>query len=82
MKGLITNDWDRDNLNFLLQASPEVMQDWDLQADEEDRIYAQELLAAYAEELRLEAQDLKIEALMSLMFEFKDAQKVIDKIAK
>jgi len=81
-RGLITNDWDRDNLNFLLNASPQVMKDWDAQADEDDRIYAQELLDAYAEELRLQAQDLLIEAQMSLMFEYPDARRVIDTIAK
>ena len=81
-KGLITNDWDRDNLNFLLNASPAVMQDWDEQADEDDRTYAQELLDAYAEELRIQAQDLRIEAEMSLMFEYPDAKRVIDSIAK
>jgi hypothetical protein len=81
-KGLITNDWDRDNLNFLLKASPAVMQDWDEQADEDDRKYAQELLDAYAEELRIQAQDLRIEAEMSLMFEYPDARRVIDSIAK
>ena len=82
IKGLITNDWDRDNLNFLLNASPEVMQDWEEQADEDDRAYAQELLDAYAEELRLQAQDLLVEAKMSLMFEYPDAKRVIDMIAK
>ena len=82
IKGLITNDWDRDNLNFLLNASPEVMQDWEEQADEDDRAYAQELLDAYAEELRLQAQDLLVEAKMSLMFEYPDAKRVIDSIAK
>ena len=82
MRGLITNDWDRDNLNFLLKATPDVMADWDAQADEDDRAYAQELLDAYAEELRLEAKDLLIEATMSLMFEYPDAKRVIDSIAK
>jgi hypothetical protein len=82
MRGLITNDWDRDNLNFLLNASPDVIADWDEQADEEDKEYAQELLDAYAEELRLQAQDLLIEAQMSLMFEYPDAKRVIDMIAK
>lgn len=82
MKGLITNDWDRDNLMFLLKASPEVMADWGAQADEDDREYAQELLDAYAEELRLEAKDLVIESTMSLMFEYPDARRVIDTIAK
>ena len=81
-RGLITNDWDRDNLNFLLNASPQVMNDRDEQADEDDRVYAQELLDAYAEELRLQAQDLLIEAQMSLMFEYPDAKRVIDSIAK
>lgn len=77
MVKLITNDWDRDNLNFLLNASPEVMADWEAQADEDDRIYAQELLDAYAEELRLQAKDLLIEARMSLMFEYPDASRVL-----
>jgi hypothetical protein len=82
MRGLITNDWDRDNLNFLLNASVDVMADWDEQADEDDRAYAQELLDAYAEELRIQAQDLRIEAEMSLMFEYPDAKRVIDSLSK
>jgi hypothetical protein len=82
MRGLITNDWDRDNLNFLLNSSPEAMAEWEAWADEDDREYAQELLDAYAEELRLEAEDLLIEATMSLMFEYPDAKRVIDSIAK
>ena len=82
MKGFITNDWDRDNLNFLLNASPSVMAEWNAQADEDDLEYARELLDAYAEEMRLEAKDLLIEATMSLMFEYPDAKRVIDKVAK
>lgn len=82
IKGLITNDWDRDNLNFLLNASADVMADWDEQADEDDRAYAQELLDSYAEELRLQAQDLLVEAKMSLMVDYPDAKRVIDSIAK
>ena len=82
MKGLITNDWDRDNLNFLLNSPPEVMADWEAWAEEDDLAYAQELLDAYAEELRLEALDLLVEARMSLMFEYPDAKQVIDSIAR
>jgi len=82
MRGLITNDWDRDNLNFLLNSPPDVLAEWNAQADEDDHEYAQELLDAYAEELRLEAKDLLIEATMSLMFEYPDAKRVIDSIAK
>lgn len=80
MKGLITNDWDRDNLNFLINATPDVIAEWDAQADEDDRTYAQELLDAYAEELRLQAADLLVEAKLALMFIYPDAKRVIDKI--
>ena len=82
MRGLITNDWARDNLNCLLNSPPDVLAEWNAQADEDDHEYAQELLDAYAEELRLEAKDLLIEATMSLMFEYPDAKRVIDSIAK
>jgi len=82
MKGLITNEWDRDNLNFLLNASPSVMAEWNAQADADDLDYARELLDAYAEEMRLQAKDLLIESKMALMFEYPDAKRVIDSIAK
>lgn len=82
MKGLITNDWDRDNLNFLINSPPDVIAEWNAQADEDDFEYARELLDAYAEELRLEAKDLLIESTMALMFEYPDAKRVIDSIAK
>ena len=58
---LITNEWDRDNLEFLLGADESCLKDWHAQADADDLVYAQELLAAYSEELRLRARDLKIE---------------------
>ena len=79
MKGLITNDWDRDNLNFLLNASPKVLKDWEAAMEPDDIVYAQELMDAYAEELRVEATFLKTEAEMSLLVEYPDASRVIDK---
>ena len=82
MKGLITNDWDRDNLNFLINATPDVIAEWNAQADEDDLDYARELLDAYAEEMRLQAQDLLVESKMALMFDYPDAKRVLDKIAK
>ena len=64
--GLITNDWDRDNLNFLLNTKGDDFQAfWD-QADEDDRVYAQELLDAYSLELKVLARELEIEARMEL----------------
>ncbi len=58
---LITNEWDRDNLNFLLNSDDECLKDWHAQADADDLVYAQELLAAYSEELQLRSQELRIE---------------------
>ena len=65
--GLITNDWDRDNLNFLLNTKGDDFKAfWD-QADEDDRVYAQELLDAYSLELKVRARELEIEARMELV---------------
>jgi hypothetical protein len=63
---LITNEWDRDNLNFLLNTNEECLLDWHAQADADDLVYAQELLAAYSEELKLKAMELKVECEIEL----------------
>lgn len=45
------NQHDRDNLDFLLNASPEVIEDWYEQMSDDDIEYAFELLAEYSQEL-------------------------------
>lgn len=62
MKGLITNEWDRDNLNFLLNTKGDDFAAWFAQSDEDDKAYAQELMDAYSRELKLRAELLEIEA--------------------
>jgi len=62
MKGLITNEWDRDNLEFLLNTKGDAFKAWFAQADEDDKAYAQELMDAYSLELKLRAEELEIEA--------------------
>lgn len=47
------DDYDKENLIFLLNASPEIIKDWYEHIDADDREYASELLAAYSEELRI-----------------------------
>ena len=66
MKGLITNEWDRDNLNFLLNTKGDDFKAWYAQSDEDDKVYARELMDAYSLELQLRAQDLEIEATLAL----------------
>lgn len=51
------NNWDRDNLNFLLTASKETLEDWHHCADADDYAYALELLQAAQTELELIALD-------------------------
>ena len=78
MKGLITNDWDRDNLNFLLNTKGDDFKVWFAQSDEDDKIYAQELMDAYSRELKLRAEELKIEASL---INTNDAKEVLKKFA-
>jgi len=62
MKGLINNDWDRDNLNFLLNTKGDDFKAWFAQSDEDDKMYAQELMDAYSRELKLRSEELQIES--------------------
>ena len=81
MKGLITNEWDRDNLNFLLNTKGDEFQVWHAQADADDLAYAQELMDAYSRELKLRAQELEIEGNIAL-HGVGLSKEVLDRIAK
>jgi hypothetical protein len=48
------NDWDRDNLNFLLNADRETMEDWYHMATEDDFKYATELFRRARTELAMQ----------------------------
>jgi hypothetical protein len=76
MKGLITNEWDRDNLEFLLNTRGDDFKVWFAQADEDDKAYAQELMDAYSRELLLRSQELEIEARLD---NTQEANQVIQK---
>jgi len=74
------NDWDRNNLNFLLNASDSVIKDWTAQTSPDDIDYAHELLARYSEELRERSLALRIEAELGTMSNYHEASMVIDTI--
>ena len=76
---LITNEWDRDNLMFLLTSDDKVLKEWHEQADADDLAYAQELFDGYAEELRLRSELVLVEAEMEKVG-FSDALEVINKV--
>lgn len=52
------NNWDRDNLNFLLTIDSETFEDWLDQADEDDIDYAIELLRAAKSELIVQQMEV------------------------
>jgi len=74
------NAHDRQNLNFLLYSSPEVIADWYTKVDQDDIDYAHELLAMAALELKEEAQTLRIEAELAILDRFELAEKVINMV--
>ena len=78
MKGLITNQWDRSNLEFLLNTKGDEFKAWHAQADADDLAYARELMDAYSLELKLRAEALEIEATIDLKGT-PDASRVIDR---
>jgi hypothetical protein len=47
------NDYDWENLQFLLNADEETLRDWYDKVDVEDHEYASELMTAYSEELKV-----------------------------
>lgn len=81
MKGLITNEWDRDNLEFLLNTKGDEFKAWFAQADEDDKVYAQELMDAYSRELLLRSQELDLEAQLALRGN-NEAVAILDAIAR
>jgi hypothetical protein len=81
MRGLITNEWDRDNLEFLLNTKGDEFKAWHAQADADDLAYAQELMDAYSLELKIRSEELRIEGELAL-YNNQEAIMVIDKIRK
>lgn len=75
MRGLINNDWDRENLNFLLNTKGEDFEDFWAQSDEDDKVYARELLDAYSRELKLRAELLEVESRVEDLSVAKDVLK-------
>jgi len=75
---LITNEWDRDNLEFLLNTKGEDFEAFWAQADADDRVYAQELMDAFSLELKIRSEELRVEAELALCNN-QEANMVIDK---
>ena len=74
------NEYDRENLKFLLTIDEATFKDWYDQMDDEDHEYAQELLNRYAQELKERSAELVIEAELALDSNYSLARDVIDSV--
>ena len=52
------NDWDRDNLNFILSLNEDEFETWLVYLSEDDQLYALELIRAKRLELLEQEQEL------------------------
>lgn len=64
------NDYDKNNLNFLMRSSEDVLDTWYARASEDDIKYALELITRYKEELN----EQEMECL-----QYKDANELLKK---
>ena len=74
------NDFDRENVNFLLTASKSDMEEWHRYATEDDYTYALEILRAARSELELQELAL-LDSEVTEMYECElvEAQSVLSK---
>lgn len=78
--GFITNDEDRKNLAFLIRASEETLKDWYKTCTDDDIVYAQELMHAFALELNEAAIEMRIECELASMDEYSESISVIETV--
>ena len=69
------NKWDRNNLNFIMNASPDVLQDWMRTVTDDDLDYAFELLLKANAEL-----DVRVMELNDDVQDLSEANAVIGKV--
>lgn len=77
------NQHDRDNLNFLMSAKPEVLKDWYSKMTDDDISYAFELLEMASQEIDERALTLRIDCEIELMNnKYPEAGRVIADLLK
>ena len=69
------NDWDRNNLNFILSSMDDAFEKWMSQASADDLAYALELIATHKREL----MDIE-HALLDDIQDFTEANLIINRV--
>ena len=72
------NEYDSNNLKFIMNSTASELADWLKQADQDDIDYALELIDQSINELKLESLDLKEQ--MNGLGDLSDANNIIKKI--
>ena len=80
MPGFITNQHDRNNLNFLLSADQETLKLWYKNCSNDDLLYAKSLLDAFALEIHEEIETQLIDSQLDTMKNFTEATAVLSYI--
>ncbi len=80
MSGFITNQHDRNNLNFLLSVDSETLSMWYKNCTNDDLLYAKSLLDAFALEICEQLKTQLIEDSLSTMKYFTEATAVLSYI--
>ena len=69
------NDWDRNNLNFILTSMDDAFEKWMMEANADDLSYALELIARHRREL----SDIE-EKLTEEITDFTEARQIINRV--
>jgi len=72
---MIMNDWDRNNLNFILTSMDDAFEKWMMESKTEDIEYALELIARHKRELA----DIE-EKLYDDVTDFTEARQIINRV--
>jgi len=72
---MIMNDWDRNNLNFILTSMDDAFERWMQQASTDDIAYAMELVARHRRELA----DIE-DKLTEEVTDFTEARQIINRV--
>jgi hypothetical protein len=73
------NQNDRNNLNFLLTVSPQVLMDWFTKTHTEDHVYAKQIMDMYQRELDIRERIIHVDQQVAAMTSFPDAEKILEK---
>jgi hypothetical protein len=74
------NEYDKNNLDFLLSLDPKGFELWFSQASTDDLIYSMELIRQFKKEIKPFIETLNNDLRVDALKEYKEAKQIIEKI--